>query len=533
MDKKVDKILSRLDDLKMERSNLDGEFQELADTFQPGVQSFTISSYPSWQEANRSIDGNGKYLVQKLTSHLFGQLTNPSTKWFQFKPEKNVKTKVNEADLEKLTNKVLSIFNSYESNFPSECQSLYSSMVVFGSGTMYIDNRLGKDISFKSIPLSQIYFAEDHLGMVDSIFRVFKFSTKQAIQAFGKENVSKNLLKTYEQSPEEMVEILHCIYPNMESKKKSDKYESYYIEVESKHILDFKYMKNFPFKIARWAKHVGEKYGHGQGKLALGTIRSLTNIRLENHKALAFSNTPIILLSDDGVVVPESWKPGTVIEGAISQMDGVRRIDTIQPAQNPQAGLTLYEKELELLGKLFFVDDLGMPIDKTRRTATEASLIDQDRLRFVAPFINRIETEFLAPTIETVLQMLEDNGELDDINPELKNIDLEIDFLSPLAKMLKMEDARATQQFLQMSLPLLQFKPEEAVRLNWDKIIKLNRIGSGAPSDVLLSDEEVDGIKQQQAAVQQQQLQMQNALNASQISKNIGQANQYNNSGGL
>lgn len=530
MNKHIDKILSRLHDLKMERTQFDTEFQELADTFQPGVQSFTSSDYPTWIEANRSIDGTGKYLVQKLTSHLFGQLTNPATKWFQFKPNKNVKTKVNEKDLENLTNKVLEVFNSYKSNFPSECQSLYSSMVVFGSGIMYIDNKLGKDITFKSIPLSQVYFAEDHLGMVDSVFRVFKFSAKQIIQAFGKEVVSKNVLKAYDETPEQTFEILHCIYPNPDSKRKSEKYESYYIEIDEKNVLDFKYMKHFPFKIPRWAKHVGEKYGHGQGKLALGVIRSLTNIRLENHKALAFSNNPIILLSDDGVVVPDTWRPGTVIEGAISQMDGVRRIDTLQPAQNPQSGLVLYEKELELLGKLFFVDDLGMPIDKTRRTATEASLIDQDRLRFVAPFINRIETEFLAPTIETILLMLQDNGELEDLNPELKEIELEIDFLSPLAKMLKMEDARATQQFLQMSLPLLQFKPEEAMRLNWDMIIKLNRIGSGAPSDVLLSDEEVESMKQQQAAIQQQQMQMQNALNASQISKNLGQTN---NNGGL
>ena len=519
----VDKILDRLNALKSERSTYESEWQELAETFQPGIQSFTNETKP-WLELNRSIDGNGKYLVQKLTAHLFGQLTNPSTKWFQFKPKDlNVQlSKGAQIELEDLNKKVLDIFNGVKGNFATECQSFYSSLVVFGLGCLYLDNKLGNDIFFRSIPLSQVYIAEDHKGNVDTIFRCFKYTAKQLIQAFGEKDVSPQVLAAYSMSPEQTFEVAHCVYPNLKAKSKKERFESHYVEVETRHIINSKMLKHFPFKVSRWEKHTGEKYGHGQGKLALSTIRALTQIRIENQKSLEFANSPIVMTSDDGVILPDEWSPGMVIQGALSSLDGVRRLETWAPTGNPQAGMQQYVQELELLNKLFFVEDITMPIDKTRRTATEASMIQQDKLRFLAPFISRIENDFLAPTVDAVFELLVDNGAFGKISKEIADLELEVEFLSPLARLLKMEDSRAEQQFLQMSLPLLQFKPELANMINFEEIIADAQIGTGAPAKILKSNEEYQQILQAQQAQMQQQMEMQNALAASQITKNVG-----------
>lgn len=517
-------IIGRYQDLKNERTNFEPEWQELADMFQPGIQNFNKVSNKPWTDASKTIDGNGKYLVQKLVAHLFGQLTNPSTKWFEFRPEEMevVVTPQMQRELDVINKRVLNIFNSNRSNFSAEAQSLYSSMVVFGCGILYVENKLGNDIVFKSIPLSQVYISEDFKGNVDTVFRSFKYTAKQLVQAFGKKALSEKIMKALEKAPETEFEIIHCVYPNLDSKKDSDSYISHYVDVSNQNILETNYLKHFPYKIPRWARHVGEKYGHGQGKLALSVMRSMTHIRLENHKALAFSNNPVVLVSDDGVLLPNEIRPGTIIEGALSSLDGQRRLETWSPAGNPSAGIQLYELERDLLNKIFFADDIAMPIDKTRRTATEASLINQDRVRFMAPFISRIESDFLAPLVDLVLVLLAENGVMEDISNETKGLELKAEFLSPLARLLKMEDSRAEQQFLQASLPLIQFKPQLAEMINFEEIIYDTMIGAGAPSKILKTPEEYAQQVQQKEQQAQQQMQMQNALAASQISKNVG-----------
>lgn len=518
----IDKILDRYSALKAERTIYESEWQELAEVFQPGTQSFTSESKP-WVEINRSIDGNGKYLVQKLTAHLFGQLTNPSTKWFEFKVS-DLNTSLSKQatiELEGVNKKVLEIFNNINGNFSTECQSFYSSLVVYGCGILFVDNKLGKDIYFKNIPLSQVYIGEDHKGNVDTIFRCFKYTAKQLLQAFGEKKVSPKVLTAYLNTPEQTFEVIHCVYPNLKAKTKNERFDSFYIDVENKQILENKRLKHFPFKVSRWEKHTGEKYGHGQGKLALSTIRALTQIRQEMQKAMEFANSPIVMTSDDGVLLPDSWSPGQVIQGALSSLDGVRRIETWSPSGNPQAGIQQYMQELDLLNKLFFVEDITMPVDKTRRTATEASLISQDKIRFLAPFVSRIQTDFLAPIVELIFELLKDNGIFKDISEELGNQELEVDFLSPLARLLKLEDSRASQQFLQMSLPLIQFKPELTNMINFEEIIADAQKGSGAPAKILKSPEEYAESLQAQQQAQQQQMQMQNALAASEITKNI------------
>jgi hypothetical protein len=515
--------IERFKDLQAERSVLESEWQELSDIFQPGIQDFTSSSEPTWREANRTIDGHGKYLVQKLTAHLFGQLSNPATKWIHFIKDDDSEvvapTFQNEVDI--INKRHLRVFNDHKSNFASETQALYSSMIVFGIGIMYVENRLGKDISFKTIPLSQCYISENHKGTVDTLFRKFKFSAKQLVQAFGMDNVSEQVRKVLDKTPDKEFEIIHAVYPYLNAKRKKEQFTNEYIELGTQHILQKTKIEHFPYFVPRWAKHTGEKYGHGQGKLALSVIRSMTHIRLESHKSLDFSNSPLFLTSDDGVFIPDEITPGSFIEGGLSSMDGQKRIDIINPTGNPAAGLQLYELERDLLNKIFFIEDITMPVDKTRRTATESSLINQDRIRFLAPFISRIESD-LSSLVEHVLKLLNENGELDDISPETKSVNLKAEFLSPLARLLKMEDTRASQQFLQASLPLLQFKPELANMINFEEIINNARIGTGSPANILKTPEEYFQALQQQQQQQQAMMEQQNALNASQIAKNVG-----------
>lgn len=526
--KEVEVILSRLSALQSQRSPLESEWEEIKNILCPGTQTFTGSKSNPWRPQGGSVDGHAAYLLQKLVSHIYSEAVNPQTKFVKYAlvDRKITLTKEEEIELDTLNTRLLQRFADARSNFSTAIQQTINSGIAFGPGILYIDNNLGKDIKFKALPLSQCYIAENDSGMVDTVFRKFKFTAKQMVQAFGRKNVSQDVINSYTNDIEKEFDVLHCIYPNLESKKKKDKFESHYIDIEAKKVMQTQYLSKFPVIVFRWNAMVGEKYGHGQGKLALTVVRMLSKLRQQNILAKELALRPIILTADDGVLIPNPLNPGMVIEGGM--MDGQKRIDVLPINGNIQAGDAMYERELELLGQLFFAEDIATPIDKTRRTAVEINMMGNDRMKFMSAQIARFLDQCLKPMADTVLQNMVENGEFSDLKTNILNYDLEPEFLGAVTQLLKMADVRATQNFMQSVLPMVQLDPSIVNRINFDMFVKDTQKGTGTPAYILRSDEEVAAIQQQQQAQMQQQQQMEAALGASEVSKNLGQANKFN-----
>jgi hypothetical protein len=520
-------ILDIYKTLCSQRAVYETEWEELARIYTPGMQSFQSKSKP-WEIETRSIDGHAAYFKQKLVSHVFSQSVNPQTKFVKYSvsDKKVVLTKEEEIELDEINSRILQKFASSRSNFSTAIQQCIESGVVFGPGVLYVDNKIGDGIKFKTLPLSQCYVAENDSGLVDTIYRKFKFTAKQLVQSFGITNVSKTVQATHEANPEEEFEVLHCIYPNKESKKLRDKYLAYYVELGNEHVLDKQYLSHFPCVVFRWASMIGEKYGHGQGKLSLTSVRMLSKARQQSILAKELANRPILLTSDDGVLIPNPLNPGMVIEGGM--MDGQKRIDILPIQGNIQAGDDIYQRELELLGQIFFAEDIATPIDKTRRTAVEINTMNNDRFRFMTSHIAKLIDQLFKPMADLVLQLMVENGEFNDLKTKVLDLDLEPEFLGPITQLLKMEDVRATQNFMQSVLPMVQLDPSIINRINFDMFVKDTQKGTGTPSYILRSDEEVEAIQAQQQAQQQQQMDMQSALGSSEVAKNLGQANKFN-----
>lgn len=516
-----------LEDLKTERSYQHNLWQELSESFEPGSQDFTRSVYGvPWEEINRAIEPKGKYLHQRLVSMLFGQLFNPGTKWMEFKTDDEL-TDLQKEDLDNLNKNYLKILNKNKTQLSVTLTSAISSSVIYGSGFAVRVLDLTGKLYYKHIPLSQCYISTDYNGQVDTFFREFEMTAKQLIQEFGIEKVSDKVLKIAEKKPETKVKVIHCITPNLKvNKKKKENFEHCYIECETKHILDFKYIERNPVFRFLWARHADEKYGHGQGKLALSNIRRCTAIRRESTKSLEMANNPALFLGDDDMDYDTDMAPGDRFYGAFDEMTGQPKVQPFTGGSNPQAGLQAYQLELENLTDIFFVNDITQPVDSTRRTAYESNLINQDRNRFIPQFINR-----MIPTLE---QLVEDGlistievGLLD-LPESLKEIELEAHFLSPMAKLFKLEDTVAIQNFLQSILPLAQVDERILAKYDLESIAELAREGYGAPQSIVKSDSQLEAEKQAIQAQQQQEVQMQSALASSEVSKNLGQANKFN-----
>lgn len=514
--------------LKSQRSVYHSEWEELTKTFCPGTQSFMGKQSMPYKATDSFIDDWGMFFKQRLVSYIFGQAVNPGTKFVKFFPTLNKKlSPAEEIELDLINDRVLRVFSATRSRFSSSIQQVLDSSITFGPGVLFINNDLGHDITFKSIPLSQVYFAENDKSVPDTVYREFTFTARQIQMAFPNAILSESVLSALKTKQEQDFTVVHCIYPNPDSKSSRDKYISIYYEDMGETELDSQLLSHNPIVINRWTSHTGEKYGHGQGKLALKSIRKLSKTSEQNLLAQELSNRPPLMIANDGVIIPDSIDPGSIIIG-MREMDGVPLIQPLQLSGGVQVGQYMYEQMKALVGNFFFADDIALPVDKTRRTLGEVNEIKGDQLRFLTPQIARLLDELFKPMAEIVLQLLIENGEMSDLQTDIIKYDLEPEFLGPITQLLKMEDVRAAQNFLQTVLPMVQIDPSIVDRIDFDMFIQDTRKGTGTPAYIVRSDEEVAKIQQAKAQQQQQQVQLQNALGASEVSKNLGAANKFN-----
>lgn len=510
----VKKIMGEYSTLKNERAIYETEWQEYVDTYMPLTQSFTSMNKPV--QPITAIAPHGKNALNTLSAYIHYGLISSGTKWFEYVAEKENLTHDQLLDLDKLNKRILNTITDTKNGFDQAFLKFVSSQIVFGCGCIHVENNLGSNIIFTHIPLSQYYIQKKPNGKVDYVVRSFKLTARQAIDVFGYKNVHEKIIKCYENNSLEQFEFIHRTQVDLKTKK----VESTYVDAANQVVVKHNSLKDFPFVVGIWAAHDGETYGHGQAKLARSTMRFITKTRINWLNTSTFTGNPAYLVPHDGVIFPDVLSPGAKIYGGIDPLTGNRSVEPLQTGASTNDTIGILQFEIDQLNQAFYIDKIVPPIDKTRRTAYESALIDQSQRQAITPHVSS-NVSSLTDVVDLVFNLMTKNGQFKDLQ-SLQGLDLKVNFLSPLAKLLKMEDVRATQEFLQMSLPLLQFEPSLAARFDFKNILIDAQQGTGAPAHSLRSEKEAEEILKAAAEQQQQQGQMQNALAASEITKNIG-----------
>ena len=155
-------------------------------------------------------------------------------------------------------------------------------------------------------------------------------------------------------------------------------------------------------------------------------------------------------------------------------------------------------------------------------TATEAMQMKDESLMLLSPQIGRIESEYLNKVIDRVFGILIRQSPssklyLGPIPPELKGQELEVEYLSPLSKISKMDKVNAITKFGTVLGPLAQVYPQSFDWLNADRMAQAIADDIGVPRNILSTQDEVDAKR----AAQQKQQQMQQNLQMAQVAQNL------------
>ena len=506
--KMVDQLNRRYEKLLAQRSNWEKHWQDLADYLLPRKADITKKRTQGDKRTELIYDSTGIHSVELLASSLHGMLTSPANPWFSMRYRDLDLEQDDEANewLEgcvDLLNKALQ-----RSNFQQEIHELYYDLVVFGTGCLFIEYD-PNGLRFSARNIGEITIAANAEDRIDTVYRCFEMTARQIAQRFEGVTLPDRVEKDLEKNPYNEHEIVHAVYPNEGQSSVFNKpIISIYYHKETKTLLGQGGFDEFPFCVPRFNKDSTANYGRSPGMSCLSDVKMVNRMSEVSIRSAQKQLDPPLMVPDDGFLLPVRTTPGALNFYRTGTRD---RLEPLQAgAQNP-IGLNMEEQRRNAIRSAFYVDQLQLN-ESPSMTATEVLQRNEEKMRLLGPVMGRLQSELLQPLIQRCFKLMLRNGELPVPPESLQGQDIDIEYVSPLAKAQKMTDLQSMMRGLEIMLQLAEVAPVMDY-LDENGLVKYLIDVAGIPARVIRSDDEVANIRKQQAeqaqlmADQQQQAQ--------------------------
>lgn len=399
-------------------------------------------------------------------------------------------------------------------NFQAQNARVYTSLGAYGTGLMFVDDLAGNPgLRYKNTHLAECYIQENHQGVVDGVCRHFRYTAKQAIDAFGEKcpDQIKTVVRTF---PEKDFFFLHWVRRrrdrDMERRDfKGMEWASYYVSIEGGALVEESGYRTFPYQVPRYFQAPNEPYGRSPAMNVLPAIKTLNeqkkNMLKQGHRVL----DPVLLAHDDGVLDAFDLTPGALNYGGVSK-DGRPLVQPL-PTGNVQAGKEMMDEERSLINDTFLVSLFQILTESPEMTATEVMERVREKGILLAPTIGRQNSEYLGPMIHRELDLLAKQGMLPQMPPLLKAAkgEYKIVYDSPIVRTQKSEFAAGAMRTIEQLMTVAQNTQNPALLdyINWDEAAPQMAAIYGTPNSWINTKEDIAKIRQsRQQQTQQQQL---------------------------
>jgi hypothetical protein len=513
MDSRAQDIIRQHSQMEGERGTWENHWKEIAERILPRQDWFQASNKTQGDKrTEKMFDATASLALERFAAAMESMLTPRTQHWHKLKVTDSYLSKNKQVNqyLDEVTQILFQVRYSPKANFASQAHEAYMSLGAFGTGALFVDDIIGKGIRYKSIHLSEIYFAENHNGVIDKVHRKFEMTARQAAQKWGADNLPEKMKSMLEVNPEATFEFIHCVKPNeerMNGRKdyRGMPYSSYYLSIEGLKVMSEGGYQSFPYAVSRYVTSPKEIYGRSPAMLVLPDIKMINEMSKTVLRAAHKAVDPPLLLQEDGVLQAFNARPSALNFGGINER-GEQMVRPLETGANVNLGLDMMEQRRKVINDAFLITLFQILVDAPTMTATEAMLRAQEKGALLAPTMGRQQSEMLGPMIERELDILARAGVLPEMPDELKEAqgEVQIEYISPLNRAQRAEDGVAILRTLESVTGLAQFDPDVLMVFDSKKIARELADINGVPAKVLRSEEEIAFMKDQQA--QQQQL---------------------------
>lgn len=517
---RVQDVLKRVEKARGDRGNWESHWTEISELVLPAYSDLFQTRggfYTSNGEkkTERQFDSTAPAALTRFASVMESILTPRQQMWHSLRPSDDYLLKDYQTKLwyEEASKILFRHRYGARAFYASQQHEVYMSLGAFGTGCLFVDKLAdGPGLRYRANHLGEIFFEENHQGMVDTVYRVFSLKGRQLLQKFGKK-VPKEIFEEYTGGQDRDYEIVHCVHPrNDRDPRRIDfkgmPYESLYICKKTKHILEEGGYQTIPYIVSRYVTIPGEIYGRSPAMQVLPAIKTLNEQKKTVLKQGHRTVDPVLLAYDDGVLDSFSLKPGAINYGGMSA-EGRRLVDTL-PVGNIAIARDMMEDERMAINDAFLVTLFQILVETPQMTATEVLERSREKAALLAPIMGRQQSEALGPMIEREVDLLMQQRLLPEPTPAMREAGVgayRVEYDSPLSRMQKAEGASGGLRMFQYASEIAANTQNPAPMdfFNLDTMIPDLADAQGMPASWIRSMDEITKLREDRSQQQAQQ----------------------------
>jgi Bacteriophage head to tail connecting protein len=420
-------------------------------------------------------------------------------------------------------------------NFSGQNYQNYVGLGAFGTSCMFIDALAGEPgLRYRAIHLGEIFFAENHQGMIDKAYRRFQLTARQAVQKWGRlgslpKPITDAAAST--KDSEKKFWFLHCVKPREDYQPgrfdfRGMPFASYYVSETEKIVVAEGGYGTFPYSISRYVQAPGRVYGHSPAMEVLPAIKTLNDEKKTMLRTGHKNVDPVLLAHDDGVMDTPSLRAGAVNMGGVNA-DGRPLIHAL-PVGNIQAGEKMMEIEINAINDAFLVTLFQILTETPQMTATEVLERTREKGMLLSPTAGRQQSEALGPMIERELDLLMQQRLLPPMPPALRQGGglYQVQYNSPMSRAQRAEEGSGFMRWAETGLKFA-LETQNPAAVDWiDVDTAMPELADimGVPFRWVSSADKVMAARQQRAQAQQTQQAIDAAPSVAALAKNIPSA---------
>lgn len=535
-------ILRRFQRAQSNRGNWEGQWEEIARRILPSYSgSFNSNGVwsPGAKKTDDLVDATGALALPRFAAAMESMLTPRGSKWHSLVSSDRSLMRNRQARLwfDDATDALFRYRYAPRANFASVQHESYMSLGAFGTGVKYIDALRSpgeKGLRYSTIHLGQIYFLVNHQGIVDTMFRRFPMTARQAYQRFGDELPPDIVEKAKDTGKcETEFWFVNSVYPRSEDEGydparydvKGMRYADCYVSETGKKLIEEKGFRTFPYPVSRYVVAPGEEYGRSPAMLVLPALKTLNEEKKTILKQGHRSIDPVLLAHDDGIIDGFSLRPGAINPGGVNA-DGRPLVHAL-PVGNLALAKEMLEDERNTINDAFLVTLFQILVETPQMTATEVLERAREKGALLSPTMGRQQSEDLGVTIEREMDVLAQQGLLPPMPPILQQARAEYDvvYSSPLSRQQRAEEGAGLMRTLDWAKEYVAVSgdPSPLDWFDWDAIMPDLADIQAVPQRWLRDMAAVAAVRQSRAQAQQTQQMVDAAPAAASLAKTLPQ----------
>lgn len=511
--------------LAAKRTNWDTWWNLIAQRVMPSAATF-LSDGPEGQKLHeRLFTGKPVTNNNRFGAVMDDLLTPRSQIWHGLLPqdEELAQDQSVKVYLERLTNLLFALRYRPAANFAAQKSQGYLSVGAFGNSCLFIDEDVGKGPRYRQIFLKEVFWAENHSGVIDTNYRKYSMSAYQGMQCaklYGWKNMPAAIVNAANDDPYKSFDFLHVVHPNEELVPSRKDYRgmpwtSCYLSYEGKAILQEGGYHEWPYAIGRYMLASGETYARSPAMECWGAILTLNEEKKTVLRAGQKAVDPPLLLTEDGALDAFNLRSSALNYGTMSA-DGVPLVQPLTGGENIPLGLELMGVETQEIEDSFLVSIFKILTENPQMTATQVLEIAQQKAVLLAPVMGRQHSEDLGPMIAREIGIASRDSRYAWILEEMPDAlreqggSYQIEYRSPLARAMRAQDGVAIMRTFE-ALPAAQaLDPHSVMIVDIPGALRELSEINGVPAKLIRDQKTYEAM----VAQAQQQMQMAQAVEA-------------------